>query len=379
MSLIEVGRGLLGDVAGIRRWRHVPKLFKFIRTKNQIVKRHTTLIHDAPCESPCLVSPGRDGEHLTRAFLRHHRDLGFKSFIFLDNDSKDGCVSHLAEEARALGCDVTIYHCGLGYGQYKHSMKNFLVESAPPGAWVFCADHDEFLVLPDGVRDVDQIITYLEEKGFDTVQFHMLDMFSKRPFHDLQDETEWSAPDVDRHYPYFDISTLNSKRVNRGAYLQHHGGVRLKHFGVNPLLTKPTFFKKVGNTVLKSSHRFLPSLTSRRRRLADFTLFVKHYKFNSRFLDGLQRAVRENSYYDNSSECRAVLDRLTADVSYTLDAETARVYQDCEQLVACDFVTYSRDFREHLESLRADRAVPGGRANPSMPNDSISREPGRRP
>ena len=186
MSIYEVGRGLLGEIARIRHWRHIPQLFKFVRTKNWIVKRHTTLVcRAAACESPCLISLSRDGEHLTRAFLRHYRDLGFRSFIFLDNDSQDGCVSHLLDEARVLGCDVTVYHCDLSYGRYKHSMKNFLIESASPGAWVFCADHDEFLVLPDGVRDVDQIIVYLEGKGFDTVQFHMLDMFSKKPFHCL--------------------------------------------------------------------------------------------------------------------------------------------------------------------------------------------------
>ncbi|MEO2047307.1 MAG: glycosyltransferase family 2 protein [Pirellulales bacterium] len=97
---------------------------------------------------------GRDGERLTKAFLGHYKDLGFKSFIFLDNNSKDGCVEHLMDEASALGCDLSIYRCNLDYKLYKHSMKNFLIASVPTGAWTFYADNDEFLVLPEGVSDV---------------------------------------------------------------------------------------------------------------------------------------------------------------------------------------------------------------------------------
>ena len=335
MSMYEVGRDLLGEIASIRRPRQISRLFRFIRTKNRIVRRHTSVVCEAPRVSPCLISLARDGGHLTKAFLIHYMDLGFRSFAFLDNGSMDRCASRLIDVAKRLGCDLTVYRCNLSYKRYKHSMKNFLVASVPVGAWTFCADVDEFLVPPDGVRGVAPVITYLEEKGYDTVQFHLLDMFSDKPLHALEDETKWSSSDLGRHYRYFDTSVLRSVRVNRGAYLKHKGGVRLKHLGVLPNLTKATFFKKTSEaTNLRSSHSFLPSPVSRPRTFADFTLFAKHYKFHSRYVAGLELAVKENSYYDNSAQCRPILSRLNEAPSFTLGTETTQEYRDFEQLRA---------------------------------------------
>ncbi len=351
MSVYELGRGLFGRITQIRRFRHIFQLFRFIRAKNLIVRKHISMVCETPCKSPCLISLGRDGDHLTKAFLEHHKNLGFKSFIFLDNNSKKGCVSHLIKEASTLDCDISIYRCDLSYKHFKHSMKNFLVALVPIGTWTFCADSDEFLVLPNDLRDVTWMIDYLEEKGFDTVQFHLLDMFSDKPLHALTDETEWSLSNLVHHYPYFDTSTLRSVRIKESACLKHRGGVRLKHFGVIPLLTKSTFFKKTCETNFRSSHSFLPTFISRPRKVADFTLFVQHFKFNSRYADVLEQAIRENSYYDNSSECHAIFDRFTEDASYTMDTETSLEYQDCEQLRALGFITFSEDFQDYLQRI----------------------------
>ena len=356
MSVYEVVRDLYREVKNVRCIRHIPQLFtrtfRRTRKKNSIVRQHVTTVCEGPRVSPCLISLGRDWEHLTKAFLGHYRDLGFNSFVFLDNNSKDECLSHLIEEGKALGCDITIYRCNLDYTRYKHSMKNFLIASVPTGAWTFYADNDEFLVLPEGVSDVKQVLEYLEKNDYDTVQFHLLDMFSDKPLHALPDETAWSSSDLERYYRYFDISTLKSISVNDGAYLKHRGGVRMKHFGVTPSLTKSTFFKKTCETNLRSSHSFLTTFKSRPRKVADFSLFVKHYKFNSRYAPALERAIQENSYYDNSSECRGIFERLAEDPSYTLGTETTVAYRDCEQLRACDFITFSETFQAYLQGIR---------------------------
>ena len=108
MSMYEVGRDLLGEIASIRRPRQISRLFRFIRTKNRIVRRQTTVVCEAPRVSPCLISLARDGGHLTKAFLTHYRDLGFRSFVFLDNGSMDRCASRLIDVAKMLGCDLTV-------------------------------------------------------------------------------------------------------------------------------------------------------------------------------------------------------------------------------------------------------------------------------
>ena len=354
MSAYEVCRDFVRDLKHVRRPRHIVQLFRFIRKKNAVVQNHTRVIQEAPLTSPCLLSLGRDGKNLTRAFLSHYIDLGFKSFLFMDNGSTDGSVAHLIEEAKTLDCHVSIFECCLSYGDYKHSMKNFLIAQVPDESWAFCADDDEFLVLPDDIGDVNPLLGYLEEQGYDTVEFHLLDMFSDQPLHVLADETKWSSADLARSYPYFDLSVLDSIRDHDEAYPKHRGGVRLKHFGVSPSLTKATFFKKTGETNLRSSHSFLATLRSRPRRFADFTLFVKHYKFNARYAASLARAVRENSYYDNSRECRAILKKLDEDPSYSLCAPTTSFYENCEQLRAKDFITFSERFQKHLQRLRRD-------------------------
>ena len=335
------------------RYKKIPYyLFRGLitRIRNAIVRHNTITVCEEERLSPCLVSMGRDWKHLTKAFLGHYKDLGFTSFIFLDNNSKDESVSHVIKEGNKLGCSISIYRCNLDYKRYKYAMKNFLIASAPTESWILCADSDEFLVLPKGVKDIKQIIEYLEKYNYDTVQFHLLDMFCDQPLRDLPNEVKWTSANLENFYRYFDISTLKSTRVNGRIYSQHQGGVRMKHFGVNPLLTKSLFFKKTGVTNLISSHHLLTTVGSKKRKLADFSLFVKHYKFNSHYTTGLAIAIQENSYYDNNSECRPIFERLKEAPLYTFNRETTKVYQDCEQLRACGFITFSKTFQSYLDN-----------------------------
>ncbi len=212
------------------------------------------------------------------------------------------------------------------------------------------ADNDEFLVLPDLVKNIDQIIYYLDQHKFDTVQFHLLEMFSDQPFYNLKDETTWSFQEFENCYRFFDISTLEKRKSNMSSHEVLYGGVRRKHFHVDPFLTKYTFFKKIGPTNFKNSHQILKTAFTPTRKVSDFNLFVKHFKFNSRYYPNLVRAVRENSYHNFSVQLRSALVKLNQDGNYNLMSETALKYNNCEQIRKKQFVNYSERFQKFIRN-----------------------------
>jgi hypothetical protein len=112
-----------------------------------------------------LFSVMRDERHLVEAWLDHHRALGFRQFLVLDDGSGDG-----TDEVLAAAADVVLLASPHRFGAAARVRGRFGLprrgragiawkDAAPrrflaPGSWSSYLDADEFLLLPPGMADV---------------------------------------------------------------------------------------------------------------------------------------------------------------------------------------------------------------------------------
>ncbi len=90
-----------------------------------------------------IVCPVRDEIALLPHFIAHHRAIGVETFIFIDNDSKDGTTEYLLSEP---GCIV--YHTPDSFleSNYGTDWISELLHTHAAGSWAIYLDCDELLV-----------------------------------------------------------------------------------------------------------------------------------------------------------------------------------------------------------------------------------------
>ena len=221
-----------GDWDEVRRgWRAVMQL------------QYAPSVH-APPPRLVLLSSAREighGERLTAfvclrderahlpGFLRHHRSIGVRHFVCVDNRSNDGGGDYLARQP-----DVTLYATSEHFGAAGSGMRwiNELIEQFAGSGWSLFLDVDERFVYPGWERrSIDQLVDYLEAQGAQAMSAVMLDVFPRRLFLPSGKATPASR------YVYADDDYGWRGHV-RAPYAKAVGGVRARLFGSPELLQK---------------------------------------------------------------------------------------------------------------------------------------------
>ncbi|MEM0937174.1 MAG: glycosyltransferase family 2 protein [Pseudomonadota bacterium] len=125
-------------------------------------------------EALCVIACMRNERDMLPMFLAHYRALGVRGFLIADNCSDDGTLEFLLEQP-----DVVAFSAEADYGttQYGVAWQQALLSNLRMNRWSLVADADEFLVLPDGVPSLPQL---LETPGFhsaDCARIFMLDLY----------------------------------------------------------------------------------------------------------------------------------------------------------------------------------------------------------
>jgi hypothetical protein len=111
-------------------------------------------------------------------FLRHHRALGVRRFVFIDNLSTDCGPEFLLAQP-----DVILYRTADPFQNASAGMRwiNGLRERHGEGGWCLYADADEALIYPGWERlNLDGLRQYLDAEGADAMAGFMLDVFPER-------------------------------------------------------------------------------------------------------------------------------------------------------------------------------------------------------
>ncbi|WP_068408891.1 glycosyltransferase family 2 protein [Labrenzia sp. OB1] len=114
-------------------------------------------------------------------FLEHHRALGVRHFIVIDNNSADGTGALLADQP-----DVSVILTEKPYKDHKSEWRQLLCDRYLEDRWVLFPDVDELFVYP-GWPDlpVESLAAYLDEGGFRALFCPMVDMYPQGPLKEL--------------------------------------------------------------------------------------------------------------------------------------------------------------------------------------------------
>lgn len=156
----------------------------------------------------------RNEMYFLPAFLEHYRKLGVAQFVIVDDASDDGTSAYLASQPDCcsgvspirFGQRVTISdpsHGGLA-GRAGPIFKRVVPDHYLAGQPVLIADADEFLLLPEALPTVPDVVALMRRRGWNSVAAALIDFYPQ----DLAALEDRAAPvtaeELFRRFGYFD-------------------------------------------------------------------------------------------------------------------------------------------------------------------------------
>jgi hypothetical protein len=286
-----------------------------------------------------VISVMRNGEVWLESFLAHHRRMGIRNFVILDNGSSDRSVEILSRQP-----DVTLLRTYAPYHAYENTMKRFLARRYCRDRWCLCLDVDELFDFPrSATMPLSALIGYLNHKGFNAVITQMLDMFSGGPILEIRNDP---GKDLRTQYPFYDLSNIAASNYTFGqlsnpAIRMHHGGIRKTIFGTNNGLTKVSLF--LMDAKIKPFVLWHHALNA---RLADISCVLLHFPFVSSFYTKVVEAVESGRYgYLTTDEYTSYLSGLQKLPQLHLKLESAKNLATVDELLESGFLVDSADYR----------------------------------
>lgn len=300
-------------------------------------------------------------------FLRHHRRLGVRRFLAIDDRSDDGTREFLLDQP-----DVHVFEIREPFAESRGGARwtSAVLDQFAPGRWALTLDADELFVYPGcETFDLRWLCRYLESAGADCMTAEMIDMYPRV----LGGSERYRAGEsLVAFCPYFDSDTY-VKRRRRGFPTNYLiGGARARLFydepmppkialydalvrllepyglarllpAVNitrwepPLLTKVPLARWLpGRRYIAAGHLMAP-----RGKPGDVTGALLHFKFLHDFTDKVATAVSEGNYYRGSVEYKRYAERLAQDQSFELTYPKSRIYQSSDDIVSCGLMRLS--------------------------------------
>ena len=242
---------------------------------------------DEDCASlVCIIVEKNDLIRLS-AVIAHHRKLGVRRFVVIDNSSDDGTLEWLSRQS-----DVDVVSVKVPYTtDRREAWVNRVIAHYGDNRWYLVVDSDEMLVYP-GCEEhgIDSLISDCEESGETRIRALMVDMYAKPGYFEVGERSAFLSECV-----YFDSDTYY-------VYPRRHldlvcGGPRERVFKQAPWLTKYPLFKPGAKGVECRSHFLFPLAGNRGTRCK---VFLKHYKFLPGDSKEYERRAKSGVYYNGS-------------------------------------------------------------------------------
>lgn len=171
-------------------------------------------VRDAKANAFAVV---KDEQFYIRSFLDHHRRVGVEQFVIVDDRSTDGTRELLAAQP-----DCVVLESPYTYGQEISvpgtsgerrlragvAFKTLIPHQYLAGRYALCLDADEYLILPEGVASLGDLVDHLERHGIVSVAGSLVDIFPATVTEmDRPQELPTAAAMLGAH-PYFDAVPL---------------------------------------------------------------------------------------------------------------------------------------------------------------------------
>lgn len=298
------------------RWKRRRLLFRALRKRRQLqqVVDRTDLI--GASDILCFSTVRNERVRLP-FFLDHHRALGVRHFLMVDNGSDDGTDAFLKDQP-----DVSLWQTRHSYklSRFGVDWLTWLQIKHGHGHWCLTLDADEILIYPHfETRPLPALVNWLEQHGRQSFGVLMLDMYPKGP---LGSQSYGPGDDPFETLCWFDGGNYLMQKKPDLHNLWIQGGVRARRFFADRPERAPT----MGKTPLvkwnrrfayvSSAHSILPR---RLNRVYDdqggecTSGILLHTKFLNTVVEKSSEEKERREHFANSDLYDAYYDALIAD------------------------------------------------------------------
>lgn len=255
-----------------------------------------------------LILVGRNVAPYLQRFHDHHRALGARYFVYLDNGSRDGS----ARIAAALP-ETIVVTSNVNFRDHEAVLRLFATTLFARGGWRLAVDADEMFDYPGSAAlPLPELTRRLAARRHTAVVAQMLDMVPAGALPaDLAASYDVALRACDS-YSLDRISAVpyRADTLDWGYYLRQNrltsenvqilfGGIRKALFGEDCCLTKHPLFR-MGPGVVPLPHPHVSTGLT----VSDFTALIRHYKFSGDFLERERALLAEGRVAHNETAQR---------------------------------------------------------------------------
>ncbi|MEI4234778.1 glycosyltransferase family 2 protein [Roseovarius sp. D22-M7] len=307
------------------RWKRRHLLWRSLRKRHQLacaVDRTRAIAHD---DILCFTTVRNEALRLPW-FLGHHRRLGVRHFLVVDNASDDGTPDYLADQP-----DVSLWTTAHSYrlSRFGVDWLTWLQMRHGHRHWCLTLDADECLVYPyHDTRPLPALCDWLDRQGRASFGALMLDMYPRGP---LSGGDCVAGEDPFARLCWFDAGNYGMQRKPDLQNLWIQGGPRARMFFAADPRRAPTMGKVPlvrwhwRHAYVNSSHAVLPRRLNR-VYAADGGELTSGVLLHTKFLDiVVTRSAEEKQrqeHFANSTLYDEYYDALSADPDLWCDAST---------------------------------------------------------
>lgn len=308
--------GLAGGLLAFKlRTRRQRLLWRAWRKRGELRALHDRTAQIAHQDVLCFLCVRNEAARLPH-FLRHHRALGVRHFLAVDNASTDGSADLLRDQP-----DVSLWTTGASYKASRFGMDwlTWLMMQYGSGHWCLTLDADELLIYPYWqTRPLPALTGWLDTQGRDSFGALTVDMYPEGP---VSEGDVGPGDDPTDHLGWFDAGNYQVQVQPRMRNLWVQGGARARAFFVDAPRRAPTLNKTPlvrwhwRYAYVNSTHALLPPRLNQ-VYATDGGELTSGILLHTKFLPGItERSAEEKArgeHFGNAAQYAAYYDHLTA-------------------------------------------------------------------
>ena len=283
--------------------------------------------------TPIFICVVKNDLQRVKMQIDHHKNLGLKNFVYIDNMSDDGTFEWLLKE------NVDIYRVNEKFSATaKNAWIRQITDTYGYDRWYLILDSDELFVYP-GVEHskINNLIEFANSEKICLFQSFMIDMYSKDSINEkFSKSISPDNYDIKAENCYFDIDSYFISRDYKGDKIL--GGPRHRVFSeenkkFTPLLTKNSlmflkkedifgihfsmpFFKNFNNHIVTGllHYKFLPEDNNKYLEIIEQGNYAGGSAEYKQYIKMLRKNEKITFYYDYSEKFNTSLDLLKINI-----------------------------------------------------------------
>lgn len=253
-----------------------------------------------------VISVLRNEMTMLPHFLNHHRSLGVKAFIIVDNLSDDGSREYLLDQP-----DVVLYSADTDYNKSHYGVlwQQAILSNHCLNKWVLMADADEFLIYPGSeTNDISTYLNQIENGGYDCVKTEMIDMYPSGAL----DAADFNQSQPFDCAPYFDDKANYYYHLSSGIYSNHTTKISGLRHRLDPEAEPYSYSsQKYALIKYKPWMMFSEGLHDATGvTVADDAAYFAHFKYHAGFKEKSRIEIERGQHYAGAAEYKRYLSLL---------------------------------------------------------------------